>query len=144
LIELMIVVAIVGILAAVALPAYRDYVTKVKVTEILFAASACRTTVAEGYQSSASSPGADAWGCERASGASKYAESISTDADGVITVTASLSSDLPEDVRGTTMQLVPTDSTGAPLTFTANATVGGFTCRPQTMPPKYLPGTCKG
>ncbi len=50
LIELMIVVAIIGILAAVALPAYQEYTVKAKVSEVILAASQCRTAVAEAYQ----------------------------------------------------------------------------------------------
>jgi len=51
LIELMIVVAIIGILAAVALPAYSDYTIRAKVTELILAASGFKTTVAEKSQS---------------------------------------------------------------------------------------------
>ena len=65
LIELMIVVAIIGILAAVALPAYQDYTKRAKMSEVILAASACRTTITEVYQSgNADAAGANGWGCE--------------------------------------------------------------------------------
>lgn len=50
LIELMIVVAIIGILAAIALPAYQDYTVRSRVSEILLAASGHRTSITEKYQ----------------------------------------------------------------------------------------------
>jgi len=144
LIELMIVVAIIGILAAVALPAYSTYAAKAKVSEILLAASSCRTVVTETYQTEATAPAAGGWGCESASPTTAYVDTVDVNADGVIIVTASLSGALPADLRGTTLRLVPTDAGGTPLTFTPQTAVAGFTCQPGTMPAKYLPGSCRG
>jgi type IV pilus assembly protein PilA len=85
LIELMIVVAIIGILAAVALPAYQDYTIRAKMSEVILAMSACRTSVTELYQTGGTPPGVNNWGCEGVT--SKYVAALATDANGVITAT---------------------------------------------------------
>jgi len=146
LIELMIVVAIIGILAAVALPAYRDYTIKAKVSEVILGASQCRTTIAEVYQTAttATAPAANGWGCETAAGSgTKYVSVVATDANGVITVTATNDAGLGPAAGGT-ITLTPQTAAGVTLTTTNIPTqVGTFRCQPGTMPAKYLPGSCK-
>ena len=145
LIELMIVVAIIGILAAVALPAYQTYTIKAKVSEVILATSQCRTAVAEVYQSATSSPGANNWGCEATSQTSKYVASVQTDNAGVITVAATAATDLGPAASGT-ITLTPTTAAGTALTGATTEfgnQVGSFKCAPGTMPSKYLPGSCK-
>ncbi len=89
LIELMIVVAIIGILAAVALPAYQDYTTRAKVSEIVIAADKCKTSVAEYYQVKDQTMPADnaAAGCSDQT--TQYVTSL-TVANGVITVASAI------------------------------------------------------
>jgi type IV pilus assembly protein PilA len=147
LIELMIVVAIIGILAAVALPAYQDYTVRAKMSEVILAASACRTTISEVVQSSSSLPAGGSWGCENSAtgGASKYVKSISTSDAGVVSVEIQ---NINGDVNGKTVTLTPyTDAAGSsPLTSgDAGKTVALWKCGPGTgLQAKYLPGSCRG
>jgi type IV pilus assembly protein PilA len=148
LIELMIVVAIIGILAAVALPAYQTYTIKAKISEAILASSQCRTSVAEQWQTASSdvSFAANDWGCETSGAtASKYVSDVSTNVDGVITVTTSNANDL-SDARSTTIFLRPMFDATTALTVAAHdppVQVFSFRCEPGTIPPKYLPGSCK-
>src|SRR5512145_448890 len=86
LIELMIVVAIIGILAAVALPAYQDYTIRAKMSEVILAMSACRTSITEVYQSGGAGGGvANGWGCEVSpSQATKYVAQVTTTPNGSV------------------------------------------------------------
>ncbi len=93
LIELMIVVAIIGILAAVALPAYQDYTVRAKMSEVILAASSCRTSITEYFQAGNSLPTANnGFGCEQTTAASgsRYVATVQTDQTGIITVTSSV------------------------------------------------------
>src|SRR5437667_5546059 len=109
LIELMIVVAIIGILAAVAMPAYQDYTVRAKMSEVILALSACRTTITEIYQSGGSPPGAGNWQCE--SGVlSKYVAGVATDPDGKVIATVQ---GISASVNSKVVTLVPLASANA-------------------------------
>src|SRR5881392_2568311 len=87
LIELMIVVAIVGILAAIALPAYQDYTIRARVSEAAAAAGACKTAVAEYFASKAALPTDAATArCSDTAAATQYVTSTTVATGGVITV----------------------------------------------------------
>jgi type IV pilus assembly protein PilA len=145
LIELMIVVAIIGILAAVALPAYQDYTVKARVSEVVLAASTCRTAVTETVQSAPALPGANNWGCESASASSRFVASIETLANGTVRVT---SQNLP--VAGVVLLKpcrVEATTFAACTDVVAGGSVNTWVCGPNAATraafSKYLPGSCK-
>jgi type IV pilus assembly protein PilA len=131
----------------VALPAYQDYTVRAKMSEVLLAMSACRTSITEVYQTGGTPPGGSNWGCE-ATGTSKYVASIATDDNGKVTATVT---GISVDVDGFLVTLVPLANGNTPALTTVNMGQGlfGWRCGNSpddgtTVPAKYLPGSCRG
>ena len=152
LIELMIVVAIIGILAAVALPAYQDYTVRAKMSEAILAASGCRTSITETIQSASSNlPAAGAWGCESSNPTSQYVAKVETDGTGLITVTTQgVKNATNGTIEGGKLQLKPVKNAAGAAFTTADTGVSVYkwVCGPAVATPpvdaKYLPGSCRG
>lgn len=149
LIELMIVIAIVGILGALALPAYQDYSIRAKVSEMLIAASGCKTTVNEAITSATDANLANSLTTVCDNQSSKFVSSIGVDANGVITVVGN-----HQALRGNTsatansLSLTPLLSGNTAFNGSTDGgkPVATWRCGPSAtngLPAKYLPATCK-
>ena len=164
LIELMIVVAIIGILAAVALPAYQDSPVRSLVSEAILAASSCRTTITEVIQTNTNQSAVAAWGCEVSTGSgTKFVTSITTSpgATGaaigatagrvVVEVAPAVGGQVTSSTNRLRMQPCRADQN----TFTTcvapewGQTVHSWICGPgdaagaNAILAKYLPGSCR-
>ena len=140
LIELMIVIAIIGILAAIAIPAYQDYTIRSKVSEGLNLAGAAKLAVAETYDSKGGMPsqGNTSYGLPTAASiAGNYVASVSAAATtGVITITYNSNVGGNPSANGKVIVLTPDTSSIGAMGWTCG---GGAT----DMPNKYLPATCR-
>ena len=166
LIELMIVVAIIGILAAVALPAYQDYTTRAKMSEAILAASQCRTSMTETIQSAnvGTVVAANKWGCEIVTAATttgtKFVATITTTTmanpavagNSVITVVTRGIKNKADNTEGGALRLAACSDIGQTTFGTCvppqpSGTVTGWVCGPTStadaVDAKYLPGSCR-
>ena len=138
LIELMIVIAIVGVLAVVALPAYQDYTARAQMSEALTLAEGQKSAVVEYYSDKGTFPTSNqAAGIAAANTITgKYVKSVEVsvvDNDAIITATMK-SSGVNKDISGKTLILVGKQNAGS----------FDWTCKKGSVDDKFLPSSCRG
>jgi type IV pilus assembly protein PilA len=142
-IEIMGVVAIIGVLLVLVLPSVKANAVRTKMAEVILAFGPCKAMVTDVYLSGGDPPGADQWGCEIASNATTYVDSVHTSPEGVISVVLHGFGDGRLDVH--TLTLAPLDGTG---NLTSGGSVARWRCGSPVdntdVPVQYLPASCRG
>ena len=145
LIELMIVVAIIGILAAIALPAYQDYTARAQISEAVTLADGQKTAVTEYYADKGAFPttNAEAGIAAATDIKGKYVTSVTVGTNGVITALMN-STGVADGVKGASIILTPTAADGA-VRWACTATKGGGTGggAASGLEAKYIPAACR-
>ena len=137
LIELMIVVAVIGILAAIALPMYDNYAARAQISEALMFAGAIKMDVSTTYFGQGWSPIATYSSASSPYG--RYVQSAAVNASGVITMT--MSNNANRLIQGKTLTLVPTVASNG-----VAETVIQWDCESSaanSIPPNFLPSPCR-
>ena len=156
LIELMIVIAIIGILAAIAIPAYQNYTIRSQVTEGISMAAGWKTSISEYYAQNGAFPNGSTTAAAGAAGkvsvsgnsVGKYVSNIAVGANGVITITyggTQASAKIPNTAK---LSLVPGTDTNNDViwvcgtaTTPTGVTLGGG-ANATNIPASYLPTSC--
>ncbi|MES1927714.1 pilin family protein [Salinisphaera dokdonensis CL-ES53] len=144
LIELMIVVAIVGILAAIAIPQYQNYTQRARMTEAVTAASAAKTAVAETYQTTGTLPADNqAAGLDNTPGniTSEFVESV-TVTSGVIAVAVQGTGNT--DLNDATLTFTPQTNAGAAITTGYNGPIEWACTVNDASVAQFFPANCRG
>jgi type IV pilus assembly protein PilA len=144
LIELMITVAIVGILASIGLGQYRDYVLRAKLSEVVLALSTCKAAVTEGYLTMSQAPSAGGWGCESQAATTAFAGDVKSSSDGVIRISIQ---NVDPAINGSFVYLVPMRIDGATAMKTPDnlgSQVHSWVCGSDVQPVRNaMPANCR-
>lgn len=147
LIEVMMVVAILGVLASVAMPTFRGYTKRAKVSEAMVLLGSCRNQIQEVYTSGSNLPGVGNWGCE-ASNPTRFVSSIEISSVGVVKITlGNQIHDLSLSSHYVTM--APLNGAGNVMSdLDLGSPVRRWRCGSTTdgtdLKNDYLPSTCRG